>query len=631
MSTAAVTPDNDFGGPITGSPSETGAGAPAAPPSSAASGVATPAPAGAAGAATPAAPPTTPSQTDPAHDNIWASALKGIGKAVHPYDVQITKDPDTGAPVAKRVPSTPGTMARSIIAGALSGMAAGFGAPPGPGVQGRAVAAGFSAGQQGEEKHQRAGVEQAREEYDFQQKALAQKANQVILSQQIASNTWQAARHQVDASWDDMAHSQALRNMVNEGGSGSGSLGKYDSWEDFLKQHQDSDMAKMVARGEVFPVPYTKDGKYAGVEAMRVSPDWKAQKLDQDQTFEKLQPDGTRKTYTVPAGSMTRGDFLTTSLASTNQIVEYDAKQAEQAEKEKKDAAEAQVQKSEVSKNYAEAGKANTEAAATRASLGGPGGDNGPTGEEYLKTLPAGISEQVKAIGEGRMQLPARTTKEGMALRNAVTRAFPDYDQSQYPAYQKAREQFTSGQIGQGINSFNTALNHIGRMETHLPANGQLPAVNSVKNWLLQESGSPALQAYQTDMDAVSNELGKAYKGGAVTDQEYTAFKKLLNSNASPAQMRTNIGELKGLLKGKLDSYDAQWSNSMPKGVRPPIAIVSPEAQRVLSRGAGNPQPTPQTHVFNAQAWAQANPGKDVGQAVAAAKQQGYQVVGAPQ
>jgi hypothetical protein len=225
----------------------------------------------------------------------------------------------------------------------------------------------------------------------------------------------------------------------------------------------------------------------------------------------------------------------------------------------------------------------------TPSPLGTGNAPNAPTGTpssgDPLDQVPASIRAQVKAIGEGRQAPPSRG-KEGQLLMNWVNKAYPDYDATQYPTYAATRKGFTSGKEGQAINSFNTALGHLGELESHIPNNSSIPLLNMATNAANRAVGGTKTSAFETARQAISDELGKAYKGGASTDAEHANYEKLLDPNASPAQMKANFAELKRLLAGKLESYGQQWDSAMPTGSVRPFTVMSPNAAAVMGNAA---------------------------------------------
>jgi hypothetical protein len=215
-----------------------------------------------------------------------------------------------------------------------------------------------------------------------------------------------------------------------------------------------------------------------------------------------------------------------------------------------------------------------------------PAGQPGQTGDAYLATLPPATAATVKAIGEGREAPPAAAnrSKEAQAILGALNQSYPGYDATKFPTYAATRKAFTSGPIGTAINSFNTAITHLNALESHLPDNTALPAANAVQNWWRSATGSAALQPFRADATAVANEVAKAYKGGVISEGEFNHMNRLLDENASPAQLKANIAEFRNLLNGKLESYRKQWESAMPPGVVSPLGTIGGGGGR---QGAG--------------------------------------------
>ena len=232
-------------------------------------------------------------------------------------------------------------------------------------------------------------------------------------------------------------------------------------------------------------------------------------------------------------------------------------------------------------KDLAEAGKAKAETAQTT------GPNAGLVGEDFLKTLPAGDAAQVRAIGEGRQELSAGMlrTKDGQALSKKVQQAYPDFDATRSTAYAATRKDFTSGKTSVGINAFNTALAHASRMVDHISAAGTIPGVNNIARAL----GNEKAAALNIDRTAVATEMAKAYKGGQITEGEKNEWESKLNV-ASPTELRNNLKEFGELLQGKLEAYQTQWENGLPKGVVAPVKIISTTGQAAYDHITGKKQ-----------------------------------------
>lgn len=242
----------------------------------------------------------------------------------------------------------------------------------------------------------------------------------------------------------------------------------------------------------------------------------------------------------------------------------------------------------------------------------GVGGSSLPGKAGDLSSVPENLRGMVQAIGEGRQAPIPQGRKEGLAVMGLVNKVYPDYDASQFHNYQATRADFSKGKTGQAINSFNTALTHLGRMEDNLPNNTRVPILNKGINFLKDASGSSANTPFEDDQVAVAGEIGKAYKGGVLSKEEHDQYMKLLDRDASPSQQHSNINELKGLLGGKLDSFDQQYKSGLPTGTVRDFKIVSDGARKVLDRNRDDQIPSAaakvleegKVHTFNnGQQW----------------------------
>jgi hypothetical protein len=214
-------------------------------------------------------------------------------------------------------------------------------------------------------------------------------------------------------------------------------------------------------------------------------------------------------------------------------------------------------------------------------------GDTTKTGDEYIKTLSPQDQAQLKAVHEGRQGLSERQlgTKDGKILSEQLNAAYPDFDASKYPNYNKMRGDMTSGKASVGINRFNTALRHLDTMNNHVNAWSTLPGLST----LSALSGGDAANL-EADRTAVASELAAAYKGGVASQAEVNEWNEMLNSS-SPARLHTNIKEIATLLRGKLDAYQNQWDNGAPRDVVSPIRIISNEGRAAYKNITGEKIP----------------------------------------
>lgn len=190
--------------------------------------------------------------------------------------------------------------------------------------------------------------------------------------------------------------------------------------------------------------------------------------------------------------------------------------------------------------------------------------DNGVL--QQMQTQDSGLAATVKAIGEGRevMTPQAQRTKDGQAILKAVNLAYPDYNAVKVQSYLKGRETGTSGTLGNKVNSFATAMDHLGRYYDNINAIASTAGVGSVAS----ELGLGTAKELDTDRTALASEIASAYKGGGVASEpEIKSWKDKLGGSTVWAQKK-GATETAKLLQGKFHEYSNQYRNMIPGGLR---------------------------------------------------------------
>ena len=144
------------------------------------------------------------------------------------------------------------------------------------------------------------------------------------------------------------------------------------------------------------------------------------------------------------------------------------------------------------------------------------------------------------------------SSKDGKVLMQQLTTAYPKFDQSKAQSYFKTRQDFTSGPTAVGINSYNTAIAHLGTMWDH---------VSGTNSFQLNNPMSDVHRQLDLDKDLVSTELTKAVSNGQMTEGEKNGIMSRI-SGATVNSYQTRIGEAVDLLDGKLGAYQEQWNTA---------------------------------------------------------------------
>jgi hypothetical protein len=241
-------------------------------------------------------------------------------------------------------------------------------------------------------------------------------------------------------------------------------------------------------------------------------------------------------------------------------------------------------------KETAEGQKAQQDAALTKSLVGG-GGNGAPVkldpnthaDEEFLSSLPTSRAAMIREVGEGKAYSPRLFSgKDGELLLQQLSRAYGgQWDQSRAESYFKMRQDFTSGKTSQALNSYNTAIAHLGTMWDHV-ANADSISINA--------PGTDVHRQLSEDLQLVSTELTKAVSNGQMTEGEK---KDLLSSLKSYTVhgYQTNIKEAAQLLHGKQESFAEQWANGAPPAAVSQVPIISKKAEATLARINGNSTP----------------------------------------
>lgn len=277
-------------------------------------------------------PPNVNPDVTVAHQSLMGKMFHGALSAMGfgGADVSYQRDPETGKMVTTQTPKSPGDWARGIIAGALTGMAGAASAPKGSGPIG-AAGAGFMAQKNSMEHDDQTARANANTDFETEQRTAYQKANVAMLNQRVAEGTWDLSNKKLDQSFKvadrDNEFSQRIAQDPN-----SRDLGVFSSFEDMVKNHKEMapDLIKQHMAGNVVVHPSVgEDGKVNGVHFAIVSPEWKNQKIAEDVQIpvfhapKKQGEDPTVEMKTVPAGSMTNGEYETVNMAHWNQYLGY--------------------------------------------------------------------------------------------------------------------------------------------------------------------------------------------------------------------------------------------------------------------------------------------------------------------
>jgi hypothetical protein len=242
---------------------------------------------------------------------------------------------------------------------------------------------------------------------------------------------------------------------------------------------------------------------------------------------------------------------------------------------------------------------------------------NGLSGEAFIKTLPPGRANLVRALAEGRLPVNPTAFERSTAgksnpLADDVFAAYPDFNATLGAEWPKAWTNYMiSGNDHKKAGAYNVALLHMQNLWNHTTVKGMIP-------------GTEDYNARQVDINQFSREVGNALSTGVLTQSEHDEILNSLDSMkaVTPEMKRERIQETARLLAGKIQTQQEQFEQVKPSaGIQVPQLLL-PNAKKSLDyvinggqKQSPQTQPAPKqfegkigvevgnkTHYFNTQA-----------------------------
>jgi hypothetical protein len=226
------------------------------------------------------------------------------------------------------------------------------------------------------------------------------------------------------------------------------------------------------------------------------------------------------------------------------------------------------------------------------------GSGNGLTGTDFLATLAPTQASQVKALAEGRMAFPA-----GFALKSpywqqmmsAVSQYDPNFDAVNYNARSKTRADFTSGKSAQNIKALNTAIGHLGTLDSQIgdTASHSFTPLNMLENAGAQTFGAAGPTQFKQTAGALASELTSVFRGQGGAEADVNRYLSELDVNASQEQKKAAVKNIVELLASRTAAIGDQYNQGMGTS-EDPLTLLNSKAQGVLNRLRGTSQAGPQ-------------------------------------
>lgn len=140
----------------------------------------------------------------------------------------------------------------------------------------------------------------------------------------------------------------------------------------------------------------------------------------------------------------------------------------------------------------------------------------------------------------------------------------PDYQESRYPEVNKAMSAFGSGKQGDIVRSLNVGVQHLEVLDQAGQAlgNGDVRALNSLKNTFQQQFGAPAPTTFDGLKQIVGTEIEKSVAGGIGSASDRDRIMKALDAASSPAQLQAITDGFRSLMIGQLSGLKTQYEEA---------------------------------------------------------------------
>ncbi len=219
------------------------------------------------------------------------------------------------------------------------------------------------------------------------------------------------------------------------------------------------------------------------------------------------------------------------------------------------------------------------------------------TGDEFLATLPQPDQAQVKAVVEGRFQPPGSFALKSPRVQRLLQWAAqyePGFDYTRWAARSATAKDFASGKAAQNLTSFNTALEHMDRLDKatqdlhnwNVPLGSWARTVTNPIASALNPDVETRLKKFNIAKTAVVDELTRAFRGTGGNVHDLVQWEKSLNAADSEQSLRGAIKEGMQLLDSRIGALGDQYSRGMGKAVNP-VQLLSPKAQQIHDRIVG--------------------------------------------
>ena len=182
----------------------------------------------------------------------------------------------------------------------------------------------------------------------------------------------------------------------------------------------------------------------------------------------------------------------------------------------------------------------------------------------------------------------------------------PKFNQANWTANKKLKENYTSGKYSQNIVSLNTGIGHLGDLVNASKAlnNNDIQLLNVIANQYGRQTGDSAPDQFEAVRDAVANELATTFKGSSGTDIGLQNMLKTIYASQSPEQLEGVVKTYVKLLDSRLNALN----NNYKKQTGVDFPVLDEDKKKIVDEIMGkNKQSTISEEDQQAIDWAKQN------------------------
>lgn len=190
--------------------------------------------------------------------------------------------------------------------------------------------------------------------------------------------------------------------------------------------------------------------------------------------------------------------------------------------------------------------------------------NNATAGLDYNGNPTDSLDQMAYSVGNYLQAPPSGrqlTTPNGRALMNRVRQLYPNYDEKNYQLFQKTLDAYGSGNLGDITRRMSVAIHHSNLTSQLVDQlnNGDVPALNKIENYYLQQKGSPAPNNMEAAKLFLTDEITRGLIGANAGEGDRERLLATISNSHSMSQLKGVINTYKAFMAGQLKGLRKQY------------------------------------------------------------------------